>query len=72
MQQLMGCFRYKNELNFFFLNFCLLLVYFEQKVAKIMCFVIFSKMVIFGQNVTAFLVKFLLKMYTFIHFNEFV
>ena len=33
-------------------NFCLFLAYFEQKVAKNMVFVIFSKMVIFSQNLT--------------------
>ena len=35
-----------------YLEFCLFLAYFEQKVAKNMFFVIFSKMVVFDQNLT--------------------
>ena len=45
----MGCFKSKKE---FKINFRLFLAYFEQKVAKNMFFVIFSKIVIFGQNLT--------------------
>ena len=48
----MGCFKSKKEFKIDFSNFCLFLAYFEQKVAKNMFFVIFSKMVIFGQNLT--------------------
>ena len=48
----MGCFKTKEEFKINFLNFCLFLAYFEQKVAKNTFFVIFSKMVIFGQNLT--------------------
>ena len=62
MQHLMGCFRYKKEFKINFSSFCLLLAYFEQKVAKNMFFVIFSKMVIFGQDLTlVFLAKSLSK-----------
>ena len=60
-QRLMGCFKSKKEFKINFWNSCLFLAYFEQKVAKNMFFVIFSKMVIFGQkfNMTnVFLVKF--------------
>ena len=49
---LMGCFKSKKEFQINFRNFCLFLAYFEQKVAKNMFFVIFSKMVLFGQNLT--------------------
>ena len=48
----MGCFKSKKEFKIHFLNFCLFLAYFEQNVAKNMFFVIFSQMVIFGQNLT--------------------
>ena len=40
----------KFKINFW--NFSLFLAYFEQKVAKNVFFVIFSKMVIVGQNLT--------------------
>ena len=46
----MGCFKSKKEFKIHFGNFCLFLAYFEQKVAKNMFFVIFSKLVIFGQK----------------------
>ena len=49
-QHLMGCFKSKKEFKINFWNFCLFLAYFEQKVAKNMFFVIFSKTVSFGQN----------------------
>ena len=39
----MGCFKYKREFKINFLNLCLFLAYFEQKVAKNMFFVIFFK-----------------------------
>ena len=52
MQHVMGCFKSKKEFKINFWNFCQFLAYFEQKVAKNMFFVIFSKMVIFGQNLT--------------------
>ena len=48
----MGCFKTKKEFKINFWNFYQFLAYFEQKVAKNTSFVIFSKMVIFGQNVT--------------------
>ena len=48
----MGCFKSKKECKNNFWNFCVFLAYFEQKVAKNMFFVIFSKIVIFGQNLT--------------------
>ena len=48
----MGCFKTKNEFKIIFWNFCLFLAYFEQKVAKNTFFVIFSKIMIFGQNLT--------------------
>ena len=51
-QHLMGCFKSKKEFKISFWNFCLFLAYFDQKVAKNMFFAIFSKMVIFGQNLT--------------------
>ena len=51
-QHLMGCFKFKKEFKINFLSFCLFLAYFEQKVAKNMFFVIFSKTVGFGQNLT--------------------
>ena len=57
----MGCFKSKKEFKIIFWNFCLFLAYFEQKVAKNMFFVIFSKMVIFWSkfNITnVFIVKF--------------
>ena len=50
MQHLMGYFKTKKEFKIDFWNFCLFLAYFEQKVAKNTSFVIFSKIVIFGQN----------------------
>ena len=43
----MGCCESKKEFKTNFWNFCLFLAYFEQKVAKNMFLVIFSKMVIF-------------------------
>ena len=48
----MGCFKTKKEFKINFLNFCLFLAYFEQKVAKkkYTFVVIFSKIVIFDQN----------------------
>ena len=72
----MGCFKSKKESNINFWNFCLFLAYFEQKVAKNMFFVIFSKTVSFGQNLTlpmfsSWKIPFL-KMYTFMYFYEFV
>ena len=48
----MGCFKSKKEFRINFWTFCLFLAYFEQKVAKHMFFVIFSKTVSFGQNLT--------------------
>ena len=51
-QHLMGCFKSKKESKINFWNFCLFLAYFEQKVAKNVFFVIFSKTVSFGQNLT--------------------
>ena len=51
-QHLMGCFKSKKEFKINFWNFCLFLAYFEQKVAKKVFFVIFSKTVSFGQNLT--------------------
>ena len=51
-QHLMGCFKSKKEFQINFWNFCLFLAYFEQKVAKNVFFVIFSKTVSFGQNLT--------------------
>ena len=51
-QHLIRCFKSKKQFKINFQNFCLFLAYFEQKVAKNMFFVIFSKMVIFGQNLT--------------------
>ena len=51
-QHLMGCVKTKKEFKIDYWNFCLFLAYFEQKVAKNTFFVIFSKMVIFGQNLT--------------------
>ena len=52
MQHLMGCFKSKKEFKIIFWNFYLFLAYFEQKVAKNTFFVIFSKTVSFGQNLT--------------------
>ena len=52
MQHLMGCFKFKKEFKINFWNFCLFLAYFEQKLAKNRFFVIFSKTVSFGQNLT--------------------
>ena len=52
MQHLMGCFKSKKEIKIIFSNLCLFLAYFEQKVAKNVFFVIFSKTVNFGQNLT--------------------
>ena len=71
----MGCFKSQKEFKINFWNFCLFLAYFEQKVAKNMFFVIFSKMVIFGQNLTlpmCFFKNFLSKNVYFIYFKEFV
>ena len=51
-QHLMGCFKSKKEFKINFWIFCLFLAYFEQKVAKNVFFVIFSKTVSFGQNLT--------------------
>ena len=51
-QHLMGCFKSKKEFKINFWIFFLFLAYFEQKVAKNIFFVFFSKMVIFGQNLT--------------------
>ena len=51
-QHLLGCFISKKEFKINFWNFCLFLAYFEQKVAKNMFFVIFSKTMSFGQNLT--------------------
>ena len=51
-QHLMGCFKPKKEFKINFWNLCLFLAYFEQKVAKNMFFVIFSKIMSFGQNLT--------------------
>ena len=47
-----GILKSKKEFKINFGNFCLFFAYFEQKVAKNMFFVIFSKMVIFSQNLT--------------------
>ena len=53
MQHLMGCFKSKKEFKFNFWILCLFLAYFEQKnVAKNRFLMIFSKMVIFHQNLT--------------------
>ena len=52
MQHLMECFKSKKEFKIIFWNFCLFLAYFEQKVAKNVFFVVFSKTVSFGQNLT--------------------
>ena len=68
MQHLMGCFKSKKEFKINFWNFCLFLAYFEQKVTKKGFFVIFSKTVSFGQNLTLQCVPCeipFLKMYTF-------
>ena len=46
----MGCFKSKKESKINFWNFCLFSAYFEQKVAKNVFIVIFSKTVGFGQN----------------------
>ena len=51
-QHLMGCFKSKKEFKINFGNFCQILAYFEQKVAKNVFFVIFSNSVDFGQNLT--------------------
>ena len=51
-QHLMGCFKSKKEFKINFWNLCLFLAYFEQKVAKNVIFVIFSKTVSFGKNLT--------------------
>ena len=45
-------FKSKKQFKINFSNFCQFLVHFEQKVAKNMFFVIFSKTVSFGQNLT--------------------
>ena len=52
MQHLMGCFKSKKEVKINFWNLSLFSAYFEQKVAKNMFLVIFSKTVTFGQNLT--------------------
>ena len=60
-QHLMGCFKSKKESKINFWIFCIFLAYFEQKVAKNVCFVIFSKTVSFWSNfgiTNVFLVKF--------------
>ena len=46
----MGCFKTKKEFKINFFEFLSIFSLFKQKVAKNMFFVIFSKMVIFGQN----------------------
>ena len=51
-QHLMRCFKSKKEFEINCWNFGLLLAYFEQKRAKNVFFVIFSKTVTFGQNLT--------------------
>ena len=48
----MGCFKSKKESKIYFLNFCLFLAYFEQKVTKNVFFVIFSETVSLGQILT--------------------
>ena len=48
----MGFFKSKKEFKINFSNFGLFLAYFEQKVPPKMFFVTFSKIVIFGQNLT--------------------
>ena len=56
----MGCFKSKKEFKINFWNFCLFLAYFEQKVAKNVFFVIFSKTVEFWSKfdiTNVFLVK---------------
>ena len=70
----MGCFKSKKEFKINFWNMCLFLAYFEQKVAQNTFFVIFSKMVIFGQNLTlpmCSLSNSLSKNVYFIYFNKF-
>ena len=51
-QRLIRCFKSKKQFKINFYNFCPFLAHFEQKVAKNMFFVIFSKTVSFGQNMT--------------------
>ena len=48
----MGCFKSKKEFKINVWNLCLFLAYFEQNVAKSVFFVIFSKTLSFGQNLT--------------------
>ena len=52
MQHQMECFKSKRGFKINFWNLCLFLAYFEQKVAKNMFFVIFSKTVSFGKILT--------------------
>ena len=56
----MGCFKSKKEFEINFWNLCLFLAYFEQKVAKNVFFVIFSKTEFWSKyDITnVFLVKF--------------
>ena len=71
----MRCFKSKKEFKINCWNFGLFLAYFEQKRAKNVFFVIFSKTVSFGQNLTLPMCSSgipFLKMYTFIYFYEFV
>ena len=51
-QHLIRCFKSKKQFKVNFQNFCQFLAHFEQKVAKNVFFVIFSKTVSFGQNLT--------------------
>ena len=51
-QHIKGCFKSNKEFKIIFLNFCLLLADFEQKVVKNVFFVVFSKTMSFGQNLT--------------------
>ena len=48
----MGCFKSKKGFKINFWNLCLFSAYFEQKLAKNMFFVIFSKTVSFGKQLT--------------------
>ena len=60
-QHLMECFKSKKEFKIIFLNFCLFLADFEQKVAKNVFFVVFSKTIEIWSKVditNVFLVKF--------------
>ena len=52
-QHLIRCFKSKKQFKIKFLNFCLFLAYFEQKVAKNVFFCDFlQKLWVFGQNLT--------------------